>query len=207
MNLFRLAGFDRLLAQSFERVISENLGKKTMEKIEQRLNEKYNISTRDSIEQFHKLDAILREMFGAGADGLEKRFFDSLCHIKKSSKKESWISINDDEIKKVILSAYGDDDLVRILNSVSDQPKIIFEILKECKLPQTTGYRKINWLIDHGLLIEQGIHSHSTRKISKYITVFDSVKVDIYKNKISIDVQLSSTKLELSTILQIVLNI
>lgn len=203
-----MAGFDRLLANSLERVISENLGQKTMQKIEKRLDEKYNISTKESIEQFHKLDAILRELFGAGADGLEKRFLESLCKVKKSSKNESWISINDDEVKHAILSAYGDDEFAKIINSVTDEPKIIIDILKETKLPQTSGYRKVNWLIDHGLLIEDGVHEvNEGRKVSKYSPIFENIKIDINKGKVSLDVRFDSKKLEASTVLQVVLNL
>lgn len=203
-----MAGFDRLLANSLERVISENLGQKTMQKIENRLDEKYGISTKESIEQFHKLDAILRELFGAGADGLEKRFLDSLCKVNKSSKKESWISINDDEVKHAILSTYGDDEFAKIINSVTEEPKIIIDVLKETKLPQTSGYRKVNWLIDHGLLIEDGVHEvNEGRKVSKYSPIFENVKIHIHKGKVSVDVRFDSRRLESSTILQVVLNL
>ena len=37
-----------------------------------------------------------------------------------------------------------------------DKPRIVAGILKNCKIPQTSGYRKINSLIDVGLLVPNG---------------------------------------------------
>ena len=64
-----MGGLDHFLAQSLESIIRENLGRRTVRKLEKRLFEKHGISLTESIEQFHKLDSVLREFFGKGADG------------------------------------------------------------------------------------------------------------------------------------------
>ena len=65
-----MSGLDTLIARSLDSTIKENLGKKTLEKVEQRLFEKYGINLTQSIEDFTKLDTVLREFFGGGAEGL-----------------------------------------------------------------------------------------------------------------------------------------
>jgi len=203
----RLSGFDRLVAASLEKIITENLGNATMSKIENRLESKYGISLIESVEQFQKFDTILREFFGAGAGGLEKKFLKSICKVKESKNNDTWFSIEDEVTKKIILETYGDEENVKILNYVIQQSKIISDILNHYKFPQTSGYRKINNLINSGLLIEDGyVLSSDNKKITKYHSLFKSVRINIIKNKLIIDIQLDKTNLHESEILQIAFN-
>ena len=202
-----MSGMDRLLVKSLDTVIRKNLGSTTTQKIEERLFEKYGMSLTQAIEQFHKIDAVLREFFGAGADGLEKKFLDNVCKTHGKNKKGNWYSITDSVIAHEILEAFGDEDKIKIFNSTADEPKIISDILNKCKIPQTSGYRKINALIKNGLLIIDGYSQTSDgRKIHKYKALFDNVRINIVKNKIVIDVQLSQQHFEKSSVLQVVCN-
>jgi len=138
MHLVRVAymgGLDLLLSKSLEKTIRDNLGENASQKIEGRLFEKYGISITQSIEQFQKSDAVLTEFFGAGADGLEKKFLESICKSKSKVIGSNWLTLENTTINQIILESYGDDDKTQILNCVSDEPKIISEILAECKIP------------------------------------------------------------------------
>ena len=202
-----MTGMDRLLVRSMDTVIRKNLGATTTQKIEERLFEKYGMSLTQAIEQFHKIDAVLREFFGSGADGLEKKFLDNVCKANGKNKKGNWYSITDSIIAHEILEAFGDEDKIKIINSTADESKIISDILTTCKIPQTSGYRKINALIKNGLLIVNGYsQTHDGRKINKYKALFDNVRINIVKNKILVDVQLSQQHFENSSILQVVSN-
>ncbi len=200
-----MGGLDLLLSQSLEKTIRDNLGQKASQKIEARLFEKYGISLVQSIEQFQKIDAVLREFFGAGADGLEKKFLDSICRAKNKREGSNWFTLEESLINHKILESYGDDDKSQIMNCVNVDAKIISEILAECKIPQTSGYRKINSLIKDGLLVEEGhVVSHDGRKVSKYRTLFDNIRINIIKNKITVDFQLNRPDFNESTVLQVI---
>ena len=200
-----MGGFDRLLSKSLVSTIRNNLGEKTTNKIEQRLFEKYGISLTQGIEEFQKIDAVLREYFGAGADGLESKFIETLCKVKSKSTTNTWFTITDSNITQVILESFGDDDKAAIINSVFENPKIISDILMTCKIPQTSGYRKINQLIDDGLLVIDGHEfTNDSRKVSKYRSLFNNIRINIVKNKISVDVQLDNPNLIESTTLQVI---
>ena len=200
-----MGGFDRLLAKSLNETIRHNLGEKTTQKIEERLFEKYGLSLTQSIEQFQKIDAVLREFFGAGADGLESKFLQNICKVKTKSKGSNWFTIDDSKIAQVILESFGDDDKSSIINSVIDEQKIISAILENCKIPQTSGYRKINQLIEDGILIPAGFEtSNDGRKVVKYQALFDNVKINIIKNKVSVDIQLNRPNFNDSSVLQTV---
>jgi len=200
-----VSGFDSLLANSLNKTIRDYLGEKSIHAIEKRLFEKYGISITQAILEFHKLDEILREFFGEGAKDLEKKFLENSCKLKSKNKSGNWLIIKDDSAIKLIKETFGDSDKANILNVVCEDSKIISDILEETKLPQTSGYRKINSMINDGLLVEDGfITSHDTRKIMKYCALFNNIKINIIKNKTSVLVQMMRPNFNESTVLQII---
>ena len=199
-------GLDNLLVPSLRKSIEDNLGKETLNKIEQRLMERHGLGLVQAIKNFTKFDSVLREFFGAGADGLEQKFLQNVVDIENSKPSESnWIHIKDPELSKVFLESFADQDKKAIIGSVMDESLIIADILESCQIPQTSGYRKINFLIDNGLLVSNGFElAHDGKKVKKYETIFDNVKVDIVKNNVAVKIQLKRTLLSDSSILQTV---
>ena len=197
-------GLDNLLVPSLRKSIEENLGKETLNKIEQRLMERHGLGLVQAIKNFNKFDSVLREFFGAGADGLEQKFLQKIVSIEKTKQTESnWIQMKDPELSKIFLESFADQDKKAILGAVMDDPLIIAKILESCKIPQTSGYRKINFLINNGLLVANGFElAHDGKKVKKYETIFDNVKVDIIKNDLEVKVQLKKSLLGESSILQ-----
>jgi hypothetical protein len=197
-------GLDNLLVPSLRKSIEENLGKETLNKIEERLMERHGLGLVQAIKNFNKFDSVLREFFGAGADGLEQKFLQKVVDIEKSKQSDSnWIHMKDPELSKIFLESFADQDKKAILGSVMDGSLIIAKILESCEIPQTSGYRKINFLIDNGLLVANGFElAQDGKKVKKYETIFDNVKVDIIKNNIAIKVQLKKNLLNESSILQ-----
>lgn len=197
-------GLDNLLVPSLRKSIEENLGKDTLNKIEQRLMERHGLGLVQAIKNFNKFDSVLREFFGAGADGLEQKFLQNIVDVEKSKSTESnWIQMKDPELSRIFLESFADQDKKAILGSVMDNSLIIAKILESCKIPQTSGYRKINYLINSGLLVVNGFEvAHDGKKVKKYETIFDNVKVDIVKNDVAVKVQLKKSLLNDSSILQ-----
>jgi hypothetical protein len=198
-----VVGLDRLLAKSLDALIRENLGNVTIQKIENRLFEKYGLSLTQSIEQFHKLDAVLREFFGAGADGIEHRVLKSVCEVKLANG-QGQILIEDPTLTKIILESFGDEDKKKILGVLNSEPLIISQVITNCNIPQTSGYRKVNALINDGLLAPSGhVTAPDGKKVTKYKSIFDNIKIDIIKNKIIITLNLSKKDLDSSSILSV----
>jgi len=199
-------GADQLLAGSLEKIIRNNLGEAAVHKIQDRLFEKYGISITESMEEFEKLDYVLREFFGAGAEGLERKFLDSICSIKsKKDQTQKRFTISEQSISQSILKAYSDGETSKILNASIGEPWTISEILEKLHIPKTSGYRKINSLIEEGLLIKNGHELTSNRrKIDKYKSLFDNVKIDIINNKVTVSVQFTQDVFTQSSILQTV---
>ncbi len=126
-----MPGFDHIVAKSLSDVIEKNLGIKTVQKIERRLFEKYGTSWTQSMEEFEKMDFVLKELFGdIGAKGLERRFCESIFDSKSKKTDDSWITISDPNINSKIIQAFGDLEKKKIIETVISMPKIIYEIIR-----------------------------------------------------------------------------
>ena len=200
-----MPGFDHIIAKSLNDIIKENLGIKTVQKIENRLFEKYGISWTQALEEFEKIDFVLKELFGdAGAKGLEHRFCQSIFDAKSNKNKDRWITISDPVVNSIIIQTFGDLEKKKIIESVMNSPKIIYEIIKDCNLPQTSGYRKINVLIDDGFLIPIKFEIKENKRIYRYTSIFKNLKIDINSNKIIVSVQLNELQQKQCSFLQII---
>jgi len=153
--------------------------------------------------EFEKLDSVLREFFGAGAEGLEMRFLDNICSIKsKEDRVEKRFTISDSAISRSILKVFSDDEMSKILNASIGEPWTISEILEKLDIPKTSGYRKISFLIEEGLLIKTGYDlTENRRAVDKYKSLFDNVNID-FNNKVTVKVQFTQDVVSNSSILQ-----
>ncbi|MDE1726768.1 MAG: transcriptional regulator [Thaumarchaeota archaeon] len=172
--------------------------------MEQRLFEKYGINLTNATEDFPKLDSVLREFFGDGAEGIERQFLQHMMTIERAKKEaKEWITIEDRYLAKLILMSFGDDDKKNIIDAVLDQPKIISDILETCNIPQTSGYRKINKLIQDGFLVVNGHEfTQDGKKVSKYASIFENIRIQIEKNKVIVQVQLTKESISNSMMIQ-----
>ena len=197
-------GLDNLLVNSLRTSIEENLGKETLKKIEERLMERHGLGLVQAIKDFHKLDSVLREFFGADADAIEQKFLKNIINIEKSKQSHSnWVQIKDQELSKIFLESFADSDKRLIIGSVMDESLIISDITKKCQIPKTSGYRKINFLINNGLLVFSGFElTQDGKKVKKYETIIDNVIMKIVKNSVSVKIQLKKSLLNESSILQ-----
>ena len=157
-----------------------------------------------SIEEFDKFDLVLREFFGRGADGLEQKMFKDIIEIKTKKSKGNWQTITNPNITSIILEAVGDQEKKKILETTANTPKIVADIVKDVSIPQTSGYRKINNLINAGLLVQSGYTMKDNKKISKYVCIFDNLKINIEKEKVIVDIQLTQQEQQNSSILEII---
>jgi predicted transcriptional regulator len=124
---------------------------------------------------------------------------------KIKSKKdtvEKRFTISEQAICKSILKTFSDDETLKILQALIGVSHTIQEILEKLDIPQTSGYRKINTLIEDGLLIKAGyVIATSGRKVNLYKALFSNVIIDFDK-KITIYVQFPQDVLKNNVLLQ-----
>ena len=201
-----MSGLDALIAKSIKSIVKDNLGDATFERIEKRLFERHGIGFTQAVEDFGKLDVVLREFFGDGAVGIERRIIDKIVILEESKRNEKkWITLEDSRLIELMLRSLGDDDKKNLINSAIGEPMIISDMLEISKIPQTSGYRKINALIDDGILIPQGyVTTHDGKKVTKYQAIFENVSISIEKNKIVVKILPTKESVDESRIMQIV---
>jgi len=183
-----------LAEKTFASIVRKSLGDKPLQVIKKRLFEKYGISLYKAVnEEYDKLSDILKENFaGGGARNIEKQFLAAVINLHKqttTTKLKEQI-IDDNKLVQQIMKCIGDKDMMLIINDVMSKSKLVSEILKSCKLPQTSGYRKINKLVDLGLLIISGYDiGMDGRHMFKYTTSFESIGVFMEKGKSKVKVK------------------
>jgi hypothetical protein len=99
----------------------------------------------------------------------------------------------------LILELFGEIESRKIISCLLENEYTIPQILKESKVPKTSGYRKIENLILNGLLIESGKILSESKKISKLQCVLQEIKLDIKKGKIVITGVISKKMFEKSS--------
>jgi len=203
-----MIGVDNLIAKSLCSVIQVNLSEQTIKKLDDRLVEKYGITICQSVEDFQKLDEVLREFFGEGAVAIERKIFESICTVLKiKDKEEEWMTIRDSNIAKTVLEAFGDEDKKKIMSVLMNEPHIVSEVLSICNLPQTSGYRKINSMISDGLLTVGGyITTIDGKRVNKYIAIFENIKIDMVKNNVTVKVKLKTDSVKNSLMIPLIRN-
>ncbi|MGQ0606703.1 MAG: transcriptional regulator [Candidatus Nitrosotenuis sp.] len=196
---------DKLFAQSVASVIRKNLGEKTYLTIEKRLVERWSMKVVDAIQDFNKFDAILREIFGAGADAVEYDILHKIFSFEASKKGTSLISIEDPDLAKAVLEAYGNPEKRLILNSAFNKPAPILNILENCNIPKSTGYRVIAEMLDEGFLAESGFTTTSDgKKVSKYTSLFYEIRINIKLEELTVAVILKDEVVRESNLIKVI---
>jgi hypothetical protein len=193
-----MAGIDRLIAASLSSEIKKNLDSDILKKVERELFLQHGMSIKLSIEHFEKFSSILRKNSSIDVNKFEKECIEKILKIKKSGEKYS-VTIIDLDLKNLILELFGDIESRKIISSLLENEYIIPQILKESKVPKTSGYRKIENLILNGLFIESGKVLSESKKISKLQCIFEEIKIDIKKGKSTVNGIVNEKMFEKST--------
>ena len=202
-----MAGLDTLIAESLVTTICENLSTTTLRKIQNRLFERYGINLTQAVEDFQKLDSVLREFFGSGAQGLEKQFLKEIITLEQSkSTNQKWLVIKNPSIARLILGSMADEEKRNILDTILNLSTTISpEVVGNYAISQRFPIDKINYLLQHGLLIHDGsVTTSEGRKVDKLIPLFENIQIDLEKNKVILRLEIRNESLSNSSVIQVV---
>ena len=193
-----MAGIDRLIATSLSTEIKKNMDLDVLKKVERELFLEHGMSIKLSVEHFQKFLTVLKKNSNLDVKKFEKDCVNKILKVKKRDDKYS-VTIINSELSDLILELFGESETRKIISSLLENEYTIPQILKESKVPKTSGYRKIENLILHGLIIESGKVLSESKKISKLQCVFQEIKLDIKKEKITVNGSISQKMFEKST--------
>ena len=143
------------------------------------------MSIKLSIEYFHKFTSVLRKNSSIDVMKFEKDCISKILKVKKRDDK-FLVTIIDSNLRDLIIELFGEVETRKIISTLLENEYTIPQILKESKVPKTSGYRKIENLILHGLIIESGKVLSESKKISKLQCVFQEIRLEIKKDKFGI---------------------
>ena len=143
------------------------------------------MSIKLSIEHFHKFTSVLRKNSSIDVMKFEKDCIAKILKVKKRDDK-FLVTIIDSNLRDLIIELFGEVETRKIISTLLENEYTIPQILKESKVPKTSGYRKVENLILHGLIIESGKVLSESKKISKLQCVFQEIRLEIKKDKFGI---------------------
>lgn len=194
--------FDGFLSKSFADVIKKNLGLRTYEKIKQIIRVRYDITVEQAISDFRKIYAVLTELFPIGSDAI---IHDWICCLISYDKDRKYVVLEDQTLSELILKSFGNMDKKIILQN-ANYSDVIPNIIMHSKIPRASGYRLSKELINDGLLAKTGeIRTNYMKLVSKYASLFDDVKIDIFPTKTVAKVKVKDEYAINSGILQMIL--
>ena len=193
-----MGGIDRLISSSLSAEIKKELDLDILKKVERELFLQHGMSIKLSIEHFEKFSRVLKKNSTLDANNFEKECVEKILKIKKNDGKYL-VTILDQDLKNLILELFGEIETRKIISCLLENEYTIPQILKESKIPKTSGYRKIENLILQGLFIESGKVLSESKKISKLQCVFQEIKLDIKKGKITVNGIINKKMFESST--------
>jgi predicted transcriptional regulator len=102
---------------------------------------------------------------------------------------------------RAVLTALGDNEMRKILDSTMNQSMSVNEILKETNITHSTGFRKIKWLLNEGLIIldkiiitPDGKKFNSSRSTLKAISIKYEVTNVVVEAEPNFDISKKWTK-------------
>ena len=180
------------------------MGIDNLKKVERELFLEHGMSIKLSIEHFDKFRKVFKKNSDMDVDKFEKKCIDEIIKVKKEKEKYH-VTIIDTQLSNMILESFGDLETRKIITALLENEYTIPQILKESKVPKTSGYRKIENLLINGLLVETGKILSESKKISKIQFFFQKFSINVYHDSLKIDGIISKKLFEKSTSMKLIL--
>ncbi len=199
-----MGGIDKLISGALSIEIKKKMDIDMLKRVERELFLVHGMSIKLSIEHFQKFTNVLKKNSDIDVKRFEKDCINKIIKVKKRDDKYN-VTIIDTVVSDLILELFSELETRKIISVLLENEYTIPQILKESKVPKTSGYRKIENLIINGLVIESRKVLSESKKVSKLQCVFQEIKLDIKKEKITVNGVISKKIFEKSTSMKSIL--
>ena len=193
-----MAGINKLISTGLSLKIKKEIGLDVLKKVERELFLEHGMSIKLSIEHFEKFINVFKKNSNININKFEKDCINKIIKIRKKDDKYL-VNVIDSELVNTIFEFLGDSESRKIISILLENEYTIPKILKESKIPKTSGYRKIEDLLISEVLIETGKILSESKKISKIRCIFQEVSINVKEEKITINGIISKKLFEKST--------
>jgi len=193
-----MTGINKLISTGLSLKIKKEIGLDVLKKVERELFLEHGMSIKLSIEHFEKFINVFKKNSNININKFEKDCINKIIKIRKKDDKYL-VNVIDSELVNTIFEFLGDFESRKIISILLENEYTIPQIIKESKIPKTSGYRKIEDLLISGVLIETGKILSESKKISKIRCIFQEVSINVKEEKITINGIISKKLFEKST--------
>lgn len=203
-----MEGLDTLLLRSILHSVQEELAAEKMQHIEQKLQQEYGLGF---VEMFNRFDKVRNTMYEFESDlkNIEDKVLrDFLSVDKDSNSSDLWLVIRNKHLAELVLKTFADEDKKLILDRTREKSETIPNLLTQCNLPNTSGYRKVKQLIDDGFIIPVGLaESFEGKRAILYESAIQKIQISINKERVITSILISKEDLVSSRVINTILDI
>ena len=107
------------------------------------------------------------------------------------------IAISEDRLRRAFLAAVADEEMIKILGSATYEAKSVGGIIRETGISHSTAYRKINWMLEEGLLYSERIDiTPDGKKFGLFRSTPKSINIRYELGKVIVEVEYNINVLE-----------
>jgi hypothetical protein len=200
-------GPDTLLLRAIFQSIQDGIDSEKIRNINLRLKQEHGLTFQDVFNRFDEMHAVLQK-FESDLKDIEDKILRNFLTVEKSTNTETWITIRDKHLAEMILKTYSDVDKKMILDFTRDHSETIPKILNLCSLPNTSGYRKMNQLIEDGFIVPTGLaESFEGKRAILYKSVIQKIQININKDRVVTSISIPKESIRSSQVINMVLRI
>lgn len=179
-----MQGLDILLTKAIVQSIQDKLNVEKIQNMNKKLETDHGLKFE---EIFNKYDDMRRSLhqFETDLKNIEDSVLRNFLTIEKTIKNDILILVRDKHLAEIILKTFADGDKKTILDFTRDQSETVPRILSLCNLPNTSGYRKMNQLIDDGFVVPVGLaESFEGKRAILYKSLIQKIQITINRGSI-----------------------
>lgn len=187
--------------------MKKEISSKNLEDIEQQL-QTHGMQMTDIVYRFPEMKESLLH-FTNELKIIEDRILKDFIVIEHNAgTSETWLVIKNPYLTEAVLKTFADWEKKTIIDLIRDKPETIPKILERCKIPNTSGYRKMNQLIDDKMIIATGLaETFEGKRAILYKSMIQKIQIMINGNRIVAKIAVDQETLDSSQIIRTITEI
>lgn len=202
-----MRGLDSILVNAIIQTIKKEIDSKNIKDIEQQL-QMQGMQMTDMFYRFLEMKGSLLHFTNELKVIEDEILRDFLITEYDQNTSETWLAIRNPYLTELVLKTFADGEKKAIIDLIRDRPETIPKILERCKIPNTSGYRKMNQLIDDKMVIATGLaETFEGKRAILYKSIIQKIQILINGNEIVAKIAVDKETLDSSQIIRTITEI
>jgi hypothetical protein len=198
---------DQIIVNAIMHTVKKEISSKDLEDMEQQLQN----CGMQMTEIFYKLPEMKKSLsrFTDDLKIIEDEILKDFLIVEQDPKtSEIWLVIKNQYLTELILKTFADQEKKAIMDLIRDESETIPKILERCKIPNTSGYRKMNQLIDEKMVTATGMaETFEGKRAILYRSIIQRIQILINGNEIVSKISMDHETLNSSEIIRTIIEI